>query len=141
MPRYSRALHNPCHDVSKSRWDNPTNVSLTAAVDSQFPVNGPLQLNRAISVDSFPKIQQSLWAITPNYREWVDKSARAPKIVERRDLLRRQAGIPSSALRNNLFTFTTSERESWGRDREMEHEQDSAYLLLGVSDVHLQLFY
>lgn len=51
-------------------------------------------------------------------------------------------GIPSSALRiTHLSTFITSERESWVRNRETKYEEDIAYLLLRIFNVHLQLFY
>ncbi|RMZ73138.1 beta transducin [Pyrenophora seminiperda CCB06] len=57
-------------------------------------------------------------------------------------MIREITGIPSSALRNtHSSTFTTSEPESWVRNRETRYEEDMAYFLLRIFDVHLQLPY
>ncbi|KAJ1325477.1 FxSxx-COOH system tetratricopeptide repeat protein [Microdochium nivale] len=57
-------------------------------------------------------------------------------------IIRDVTGIPAKALRNTpLSYFTTSEREAWIRSRETTHEEDMAYSLLGMFDVHMPLIY
>ncbi|KAI3326595.1 P-loop containing nucleoside triphosphate hydrolase protein [Xylariaceae sp. AK1471] len=51
-------------------------------------------------------------------------------------------GIPASALRGTpLSNFTIVEREAWVRNRQTKYEEDMAYSLLGIFDVHMPLIY
>ncbi|KAI1847293.1 hypothetical protein JX265_013981 [Neoarthrinium moseri] len=57
-------------------------------------------------------------------------------------LIRDITGIPAAALRGTpLSDFTIAEREAWVRGRETTHEEDMAYSLLGIFDVHMPLIY
>ncbi|KAI8634681.1 hypothetical protein F5Y19DRAFT_120940 [Xylariaceae sp. FL1651] len=56
--------------------------------------------------------------------------------------LRDITGIPASALRGTpLSDFTIAEREAWVRNRQTTYEEDMAYSLLGMFDVHMPLIY
>jgi hypothetical protein len=51
-------------------------------------------------------------------------------------------GISIEALRgNDLYSFTVEERLSWAKNRETKCEEDSAYSLLGLFDIHIPLIY
>ncbi|KAF2447900.1 HET-domain-containing protein [Karstenula rhodostoma CBS 690.94] len=51
-------------------------------------------------------------------------------------------GIPDDALRGYpLYLFTITERLSWTMHRSTKREEDSAYSLLGIFDVHMPLIY
>jgi hypothetical protein len=51
-------------------------------------------------------------------------------------------GIPVRALQgNSLFDFTVSERLSWAEKRDTTREEDKAYSLLGIFDIHMPLIY
>lgn len=51
-------------------------------------------------------------------------------------------GIPSAALRGApLSDFPVSERQAWIRGRQTKYEEDMAYSLLGIFDVHMPLIY
>lgn len=57
-------------------------------------------------------------------------------------MVRDITGIPASALRGTpLSEFPVSEREAWVRDRQTKYEEDIAYSLLGIFDVHMPLIY
>ncbi|KAH6646122.1 kinesin light chain [Truncatella angustata] len=57
-------------------------------------------------------------------------------------LIRDITNIPASALRGTpLSDFTIAEREAWVRGRQTTHEEDIAYSLLGIFDVHMPLIY
>ncbi|KAI0810082.1 hypothetical protein GGR55DRAFT_689254 [Xylaria sp. FL0064] len=56
--------------------------------------------------------------------------------------LRDITGIPASALRGTpLSDFSIAEREAWVRNRQTKYEEDMAYSLLGIFDVHMPLIY
>ncbi|KAH9906436.1 hypothetical protein F4778DRAFT_649008 [Xylariomycetidae sp. FL2044] len=56
--------------------------------------------------------------------------------------LRDITGIPTRALRRTpLSIFTIAERESWVHNRQTKYEEDMAYSLLGIFDVHMPLIY
>ncbi|KAI3319829.1 hypothetical protein HD806DRAFT_538796 [Xylariaceae sp. AK1471] len=56
--------------------------------------------------------------------------------------LRDITGIPASALRGTpLSNFTIVERETWVRNRQTKYEEDMAYSLLGIFNVHMPLIY
>ncbi|TGO91488.1 hypothetical protein BPOR_0026g00120 [Botrytis porri] len=51
-------------------------------------------------------------------------------------------GIETSALHGqNLSDFTIDERMSWAKKRQTKREEDMAYCLLGIFDVHMPLIY
>ncbi|KAK2608781.1 hypothetical protein QQS21_002638 [Conoideocrella luteorostrata] len=57
-------------------------------------------------------------------------------------IVRDITGIPASALRGTpLSNFPILEREAWVRDRQTTYEEDMAYSLLGIFDVHMPLIY
>jgi hypothetical protein len=49
--------------------------------------------------------------------------------------------IPIRALQDEPFRFSLKDRESWLGTRETTIEEDSAYCLLGIFDIHLPLIY
>ncbi|KAI3326617.1 P-loop containing nucleoside triphosphate hydrolase protein [Xylariaceae sp. AK1471] len=64
-----------------------------------------------------------------------DKQSLEPQL---RDITR----IPTRALRGApLSNFTIAEREAWARGRQTKYEEDMAYSLLGIFDVHMPLIY
>ncbi|TGO29700.1 hypothetical protein BPAE_0012g00550 [Botrytis paeoniae] len=57
-------------------------------------------------------------------------------------LIHEVTGIETSALHGqNLSDFTIDERMSWAKNRETKREEDMAYCLLGIFDVHMPLIY
>jgi heterokaryon incompatibility protein (HET) len=51
-------------------------------------------------------------------------------------------GIPVEALRGSLLSdFSVPERMSWAEKRETTREEDKAYSLLGIFDIHMPLIY
>ncbi|KAI1360650.1 hypothetical protein F5Y08DRAFT_43121 [Xylaria arbuscula] len=67
---------------------------------------------------------------------WIgDKQSLEPQL---RDITH----IPARALRGApLSDFTIAEREAWVRGRQTKYEEDMAYSLLGIFDVHMPLIY
>ncbi|KAM0307192.1 hypothetical protein ACHAO8_010528 [Botrytis cinerea] len=57
-------------------------------------------------------------------------------------LIHEITGIEISALHGqNLSDFSIDERMSWAKNRETKREEDKAYCLLGIFDVHMPLIY
>ncbi|KAK2591966.1 hypothetical protein QQS21_010338 [Conoideocrella luteorostrata] len=57
-------------------------------------------------------------------------------------IIRDITGIPASALHGTpLSNFPITERESWVHNRQTKYEEDMAYSLLGIFDVHMALIY
>ncbi|KAK9423613.1 putative Tetratricopeptide repeat domain protein [Seiridium unicorne] len=57
-------------------------------------------------------------------------------------LIRDITGIPVGALRGTpLSDFTVKDREAWVGNRQTKYEEDMAYSLLGLFDVHMPLIY
>jgi hypothetical protein len=50
-------------------------------------------------------------------------------------------GIPVQALQGSLSGFSIDERMSWAAKRQTKREEDAAYCLLGIFDIHLPLIY
>lgn len=64
-----------------------------------------------------------------------DKISLAQKIV-------RITGIPAEALQGgNISAYSVEQRMSWSKGRNTKREEDSAYALLGIFDVHMPLIY
>jgi hypothetical protein len=88
-------------------------------------------------------------------RGWTLQELLAPQTVEfysqecvrfgDRQSLQRQihdiTGIPLRALQGHLREFGIQERLSWAEKRNTTEEEDSAYCLLGIFDVHMPLIY
>ncbi|KAF2113268.1 heterokaryon incompatibility protein-domain-containing protein [Lophiotrema nucula] len=56
--------------------------------------------------------------------------------------LREVTGIAIEALRGKpLHQFSVDERMSWATDRQTKREEDAAYCLLGIFDIHMPLLY
>lgn len=147
--------------------DKSDSIELQTAINSMFrwyrdakrcyvylsDVPGPAASGRRRSMTPWDDaFRQSRWftrgwtlqeLIAPNTvdfyskeRVWLgDKQSLEPII---RDI----TGIPASALRGTpLSDFPVSEREAWVRDRQTKYEEDLAYSLLGIFDVHMPLIY
>ncbi|OAL54609.1 hypothetical protein IQ07DRAFT_501239 [Pyrenochaeta sp. DS3sAY3a] len=57
-------------------------------------------------------------------------------------ILHEVTGVPIEVLRNQpLRDFGVEERFSWAATRETTREEDMAYCLLGIFDIHMPLFY
>ncbi|KAF2679379.1 HET-domain-containing protein [Lentithecium fluviatile CBS 122367] len=89
-------------------------------------------------------------------RGWTLQELLAPKSVEffsaegerlgsRLELLQEiheKTKIPIQALQGNqLSGFSIDERMSWAASRQTKHEEDAAYCLLGIFDIHMPLIY
>jgi ankyrin repeat protein len=56
--------------------------------------------------------------------------------------LHERTGIPFQAiLTRSLSDFSVNERMSWAKDRQTKREEDEAYCLLGLFDIHMPLIY
>ncbi|KAI0471243.1 kinesin light chain [Xylaria cf. heliscus] len=81
--------------------------------------------------------------IAPNAVEFYSKEG--TRLGDKQSLehqLRDITHIPTSALRRTpLSDFTIVEREAWARGRQTKYEEDMAYSLLGIFDVHMPLIY
>ncbi|KAK5633448.1 hypothetical protein RRF57_009162 [Xylaria bambusicola] len=81
--------------------------------------------------------------IAPNAVEFYSKEGtwlgeKQSLVPQLRDITR----IPARALRGApLSDFTIAEREAWARGRQTKYEEDMAYSLLGIFDVHMPLIY
>jgi len=99
-----------------------------------------------------PDIRQSKWFT----RGWTLQELIAPTIVEffssegervgdKKSLekeLHSQTGIPLRALQGYpLSDFSTNERMAWIEKRETKYEEDKAYSLFGIFDVHIPVIY
>ncbi|EFY89220.1 kinesin light chain [Metarhizium acridum CQMa 102] len=147
--------------------DKSDGIELQTAINSMFrwyrdakrcyvylsDVSSPIVFGRQKSMmpwdDAF---RQSRWFT----RGWTLQELIAPKTVDfyskqgawlgdKQSLepaIRDITGIPASALRGTpLSDFPVSEREAWARDRQTKYEEDMAYSLLGIFDVHMPLIY
>ena len=62
------------------------------------------------------------------------------KLLERK--VHKGTGVAVRALKESaLFEFTVAEPMSWAEKRETRREEDKAYSLLGIFDVHIPLIY
>jgi len=106
-----------------------------------------------VSVSEFyPAFRSSRWFT----RGWTLQELLAPVSVEfyskhgyrlgdRTTLVQQiqlSTGIAEAALRGSpLSSFTVEERISWARERITKREEDAAYSLLGLFDIHMPLIY
>jgi hypothetical protein len=71
-------------------------------------------------------------------KEWVELGNRSS--LERH--IHEVTGIPVKALRgHNLFDFSVHERMIWAENRNTTRQEDKAYPLLGIFNVHMPLIY
>jgi hypothetical protein len=98
-----------------------------------------------------PAFRASRWFT----RGWTLQELIAPRIVEfyssdrvylgnKRTLeqtLHEITGIPNRAFREEPFRFTLNDRMAWLGKRETKLEEDLAYCLLGIFDIHMPLIY
>jgi hypothetical protein len=88
-------------------------------------------------------------------RGWTLQELIAPKVVEfyssdaaylgnkqtLRQSVHKITGIPIKAFQEESFRFSLKDRMSWMETRETTVEEDSAYCLLGIFDIHMPLIY
>ncbi|EFY94781.2 Heterokaryon incompatibility [Metarhizium robertsii ARSEF 23] len=147
--------------------DKSDSIELQTAINSMFrwygdakrcyvylsDVSGPAASGRRNSMTSWDDaFRQSRWFT----RGWTLQELIAPKTVDfyseegawlgdkqsLEPMIRDITGIPASALRGTpLSDFTGSEREAWARGRQTKYEEDMAYSLLGIFEVHMPLIY
>ena len=109
-----------------------------------------------VSADDFARDKQVFRRSRWFTRGWTLQELLAPKFVEffsregiwlgEKDSLLQElsaiTGISDKALRGvPLSTFSVGERFSWANGRETKREEDMAYSLLGLFDVHMPLIY
>jgi tetratricopeptide (TPR) repeat protein len=109
-----------------------------------------------VSTSGFTKIDQSFQRSRWFTRGWTLQELVAPRLVEffsvegerlgdRASLLQEIhaiTGISIQALGGSpLSQFTVNERLSWAHRRQTKREEDAAYCLLGLFDIHLPLLY
>ncbi|KAI1317215.1 hypothetical protein F5Y16DRAFT_414646 [Xylariaceae sp. FL0255] len=106
--------------------------------------------------DGMPSWETAFWNSRWFTRGWTLQELLAPKAVEfyskegtylgdKQSLepqVRDITGIPATALHGTpLSNFTIAEREAWARGRQTKYEEDIAYSLLGIFDIHMPLIY
>jgi tetratricopeptide (TPR) repeat protein len=109
-----------------------------------------------VSIGGFTKNDQSFQKSRWFTRGWTLQELLAPRLVEffsvegerlgdRASLLQEIhaiTGISVQALGGSpLSQFTVNERLSWAHRRQTKREEDAAYCLLGIFDIHLPLLY
>jgi hypothetical protein len=72
-------------------------------------------------------------------------SLEGKRLGDKKSLERQVHEITGLALRalqgSALFEFSIAERMSWAENRETKREEDKAYSLLGIFDIHMPLIY
>ncbi|KAH8696902.1 heterokaryon incompatibility, partial [Phaeosphaeriaceae sp. PMI808] len=148
--------------------DKSNNTELSEAINSMFSwyhraskcyvylsdvsANDDNQINQSSQGTWEPAFRKSRWFT----RGWTLQELIAPPSVEFfslegrklgcRKSLERQiqetTGIPALALQgSSLSNFSVKERMSWAEKRETKREEDAAYSLLGIFNVHMPLIY
>ncbi|KAF7953346.1 hypothetical protein EAE96_006556 [Botrytis aclada] len=136
------------HEAINSMFRWYQNATKCYVYLSDVSTNGYDQLSSSWQ----PALRKSRWFT----RGWTLQELIAPRSVEffcsngmllgdKRSLQRlihEITGIKTSALHGqNLSDFTIDERMSWAKSRETKREEDMAYCLLGIFDVHMPLIY
>lgn len=146
--------------------DKSNNTELSEAINSMFrwyqsAVRCYVYLPDVQTDDGDPNNSKQLWE--PQFRKsrwftrgWTLQELLAPRSVEffsasgnklgdKRSLERQIheiTGISVQALRGTaLSEFAVSERMSWAESRQTKREEDKAYSLLGIFDIHIPLIY
>jgi hypothetical protein len=141
--------------------DKTNNTELSEAINSMFCwyqnaekcyVYLPDVEHNTLGGDGGSAFRESRWFT----RGWTLQELLAPKSVEffskqgfglgsresLRDVIHNITGIPVNALLGGqLSDFSVAERFSWAGNRQTMREEDSAYSLLGIFDIHLPLIY
>jgi hypothetical protein len=141
--------------------DKSNNTELSEAINSMFCwyqnaekcyVYLPDIENDTLDGDGESAFRKSRWFT----RGWTLQELLAPKSVEffskqgsrlgsresLKDAIHDITGIPVNALLGGqLFDFSVAERFSWAGNRRTMREEDGAYSLMGIFDVHLPLIY
>ncbi|KAF2186301.1 hypothetical protein K469DRAFT_664193 [Zopfia rhizophila CBS 207.26] len=148
--------------------DKSNNTELSEAINSMFrwyrkaakcyvylsdvSANDYNQIDQSFQRTWEPAFQKSRWFT----RGWTLQELIAPPWVEFFSLEGKQLGcrkslerqiheiteIPVQALQgSSLSNFSVKERMSWAAKRETRREEDGAYCLLGLFDIHLPLIY
>jgi hypothetical protein len=119
---------------------------------SDVSVSGSIKNDQFSQLAWEPAFQKSRWFT----RGWTLQELIAPASVEffsvegerlgDKKSLERQiheiTGIPAQALEGGpLSQFNVNERMSWATKRETNREEDAAYSLLGIFDIHMPLIY
>ena len=147
--------------------DKSNNTELSEAINSMFrwyrnATKCYVYLSD-VSTNDYNPINQCLLSWEPAFRKsrwftrgWTLQELIAPASVEffcsngnrigDRKSLERQlheiTGIAVQALRGaTLSEFSITERMSWAETRETKREEDKAYSLLGIFDIHMPLIY
>jgi hypothetical protein len=147
--------------------DKSNNAELSEAIISMFRWYGNATKCYVyladVSINGQDPTNQSLQSWEPVFRKsrwftrgWTLQELIAPPLVEffsvegkvlgDKKSLERQVhevtGIPASALQGSALSgFSVTERLSWAESRETEREEDKAYSLLGMFNVHMPPLY
>ncbi|KAF2195561.1 hypothetical protein K469DRAFT_616319 [Zopfia rhizophila CBS 207.26] len=85
-------------------------------------------------------LQELIAPLSAEFFSLDGKQLGCKKSLERQ--LHEITGIPLQALQgSSLSDFSLEERMSWARKRETKREEDGAYCLLGIFDIHMPLIY
>ena len=140
--------------------DKSSSAELTEAINSMFT-----WYQRAakcyvylsdVSIHNYEADQSALRKSRWFTRGWTLQELVAPKLVEFFSLegkrlgdkksmdkqIHEITGIVVQALRgDSLSNFSVADRMSWAEERETTREEDKAYCLLGIFDIHMPLIY
>jgi hypothetical protein len=159
------------HDGLQYIWadtccvDKSNNTELSEAIHSMFrwyrnAAKCYVYLSD-VSMNDHDQIKQSLWELAFQRsrwftRGWTLQELIAPGSVEffcskgkrlgdkksLEPLLHKITGIAVQALQGtSLLEFSVEERMSWAENRRTKREEDKAYSLLGIFDIHMPLIY
>ncbi|KAF2268798.1 HET-domain-containing protein [Lojkania enalia] len=140
--------------------DRSSSVELSEAINSMFrwyheSVKCYVYLSD-VSTSSVTSNNLPFWKSRWFTRGWTLQELLAPKsalfysvegnLIDDRDSLAKEiaeiTGIASSAIQGRpLLHFSVEERMSWVARRETKREEDMAYSLLGIFDIHMPLIY
>jgi hypothetical protein len=143
--------------VDSACIDKSNNNELTTAINSMFrwyknAVKCYVYLSDVVGRTWETDIQKSLWFT----RGWTLQELLAPEIVvfyardgiligdkcSLEQQIAEVSGIPLEALRGHaLSEFDVHERMSWAKGRQTTEEEDMAYSLLGIFEIHMPLIY
>ncbi|KAF1984005.1 HET-domain-containing protein [Aulographum hederae CBS 113979] len=138
--------------------DKTSSAELTEAINSMFEYYNHSAVCYAYlaDIDSLDTLEQSRWFT----RGWTLQELLAPRVViffdsQWRKLgtkhgsenslskqIASRTGIPEDVIQGRLVqTCNVAQRMSWAAQRELTREEDSAYCLLGLFDIHMTVIY